>query len=311
MKAICSQRIAFFYGGILREFHVYHMSIDCDVSYSAILLYIRSMFRLLASIYLCFYLSSVFCQGLHSFEGGASRFRLGGVGSVPHIEASMYGNIGAIAQVNNWYIDAGYSQRYNLKRLRTVSFSGGLRTAYGAIGLVCAHYGYEGLSESSVGVAYGRKLFDQVSIAGQVSGIRIEAGSYGSTWVFSGKVGVLYDVADRLRFGVYILHPVRSTIVEGHHLNTRFATGIRYQAATKVHTYIDMEKVAGHTPNVRAAIAYRVIPELELSLAALITQGGASFGVKYAVMNTGYLASSYSYDSRLGSTPSVSLGYVK
>lgn len=250
----------------------------------------------------------MFCQGLHDVQGGASGAVYSGINTTVIGPQSMYGNIANIVNLNQWSMDLGYTRLYGVNGLDELNIGAVLPSKVGHFGMQVQHFGIEDLSETTMGVAYGRKIFDKLNIGVAFSMHSINTRSFGQRYTVSGTIGLSYIINKWLSLGVYGENPAPIKLNEVDYLPSRFAVGLVYKPSTQVDIHIETYKSSRLSPELRIAVLYRVHKYLGLYVGSNIVRDSMSAGMHLDYRRLRFIAG-YTYNNHLGHTPSLSLQY--
>ena len=97
----------------------------------------------------------------------------------------------------------------------------------GALGLSFRSFGYKAYQDARLGLAYGRKFGENLSIGMQLNYQRIAfADVYGQQSTFMAEVGAMYTFGSRLTLGAHVYNPGQAKLAEYH--NARLPALIRF-----------------------------------------------------------------------------------
>lgn len=250
----------------------------------------------------------IYSQGLHDVQGGASGAVYSGIHTTVIGPQSMYGNIANIVNANKWSMDLGYTRFYGIQGLDELNIGAVLPSRMGHFGAHIQHFGIEDLSETSMGLAYGKRLFEKLNIGIAFSLHSINTRSFGRRYAVSGTIGLSYVINKWLALGVYGENPAPVKLNEVDYLPSRFAVGLVYKPSTHVDIHIETYKSSRLSPELKIAVLYRVQEYLGLYIGSNIARNSMSVGMHLDYRKLRFIAG-YTYNNHLGHTPSLSLQY--
>lgn len=255
--------------------------------------------------------SSLFCQSSFFFTGGAHSLSMADCGTMFQGISSIYSNPAGLATIEDLAVDVGYNRRYNLEDLSTISLGGAKKVGAGVFGLSIAKYGSSVYSESKIGLSYGRKLSDNLSIGGGFNMLAYSIDQYGSTNVFTFELGVQSKLTDELYLGAYVFSPSVVSLTEDREVPTRYSMGLKYLASKKASIYLDITKTINRDPEFKLAVDYKMIDAFSFRIGGNIVQESVHFGPAYTMNNGIGIYGGYSFDNRLGHSAAISISYMR
>ena len=197
---------------------------------------------------------------------------------------------------------------------------GGLSAFYGT-GVLCtkrsgnlgvsAHFtGDPSFNQTKVGLAYGRKLADALSIGLQLDYIGTRITEAGSGQAFTFDIGVLYTPTKTISIGAKAFNPIRAEngMENPEPLPSVIAAGFSWRVSQKVLLCAEGEQDIEHPIRIKTGLEYQIIDALYLrggyiSDPSMFTAG---FGLQ---LKTFQLDASTQFHQQLGITPGFGLRY--
>jgi len=197
---------------------------------------------------------------------------------------------------------------------------GGLSAFYGAgvfatersgnIG-VSAHFtGDPTFNQTKIGLAYGRKLADELAIGLQLDYVGTRIVEAGSGQAFTFDIGVLYTPAENISIGAKAFNPIRveNGMERPEPLPSVISAGLSWRVSEKVLLCAEGEQDLENAIRLKTGLEYQIID-------ALFLRGGyisdpsmftAGFGLQ---LKTFQLDASAQFHQQLGVTPGFGLRY--
>lgn len=238
---------------------------------------------------LCVFLAAMSWTSLSFASGGnetqgARASALGGA-SVTLADAwSTTNNPGVLGVLNHCYAAVAYENRFFLPQvgMRSISFAAPL--ASGTIGLIGHNYGFAGYANNRVGLGYGRKLSDFISIGVQVDYVQIRLGDiYGSRSTLVGELGMLVMPTDKIRIGAHLYNPTRSKLADydDERVPTSLRIGGQYFFSEKVSIAAELDKDTDLKLNIKSGIEYIPVESLFIRVGFATAQNTFNLGFGY------------------------------
>jgi hypothetical protein len=232
--------------------------------------------------------------------------------SVTLVDAwSTTNNPGALGLIDKFSFGMGYETRFFLPEasLRSVAMAAPL--GGGTVGLVGHNYGFAGYSDNRVGLSYGRKLSEYISLGVQVNYVQTRIGDvYGSRSTAVGEVGLLIMPSDHIRVGAHLYNPTRAKLADfnDERIPTSLRIGGQYIFSDQVNASFELDKDIDYPVNIKTAIEYQPVDQLFLRAGYATAQNTLAFGFGYRW--NGILADvSASWNQQLGYSTTISVGY--
>jgi hypothetical protein len=230
---------------------------------------------------------------------------------------SSFHNQAGLGYVENITAGAFYENRFLVDGMAFAGFAGAAPLGNGAIGVNYSNFGYGAYNEGKIGLAYGMKLAERLSIGVQLNyhNTRIAAEDYGNAGALTAEVGVRMEVSERVTIAAHLFNPTRTTLIDNdgsaipdEKIPTVIRLGAGYQISDELLFAGEVEKDIDQNALFRGGIEYQPVDILYLRLGASSEPSLFSFGLGLKFDSFQFdLASSYS--SVLGYSPQISLTY--
>ena len=205
-----------------------------------------------------------------------------------------YANTGIAEGVNN-FLAMG---QFKLKKGGTIGFSG-------------SYYGYSKFSDRKIGLAYGLKLADFVSIGAQLDFLNDKTMGYGSNTTATFELGALFKVNNKIQLGVHVYNPprVRYGKDSEERVPTVFRLGATYTTKDKVWITGELEQDLDKNLAFRAGVDYQMNQYFVVRAGMLTYPLSGSLGVGLAYQGFRFEILG-AYQKVTGISPHLGLTYV-
>ena len=270
--------------------------------------------RLSILIFFLTYFSFIELQaqsGLTPAKGAESLSLGGNVSSSTGIE-SILNNQAGLSDLNGFAVIVSSEQRFLLSEL--LVGSAGIaynRKGFGTVGLVVSSFGFEEYSEQKIGLAYSRKLFDNLSMGGQLDYLTTRIDGFGSNSAITFELGVQSELSEQFMIGAHIFSPGTVKINDTSEIPSRINIGLKYSPTSKVYVVGEIEKLLDRGLSIQGGINYQIINELYLRVGTSTNPTRMSFGVAYGFNQSFRFDGALVNHDVLGLTPAASVKYQK
>lgn len=262
------------------------------------------------SIFILLFASlSLAAQNIQSPVIGARGAGMGGTGVVFSDINSAFSNQAGLANLDKISALAIAERQFLKSPINNVSVAVAYPSGFGTFALTLNNYGIEGYKEQKIGLAYARKLFDQLSIAAQFDYLNTSIPIYGSRGVFTFEVGLQAKLLDELSFGFHLYSPAQVELLEETTLPTIYTAGLAYTPSKKAYLTLEIEKDIDYPVRFKAGLEYRFVENFFFRTGIATQPTLVSMGVGLLLENGLLLDIATSYHQVLGISPSVGIGY--
>ena len=224
---------------------------------------------------------------------------------------SVFYNQAGLAGINTVTAGIYAENRFLLKDLNFFGAAVAIPTKGGTFGLGATYFGNNLYNDRLINLAYGRKLFNTLSIGIELDYAAISVADYGTANAFTFGVGVQYAIIPQLIAGAQVHNPLRwqFTDFEEDHLPTVISSGIAYLPSKKVTICAEAEKNLDKPLMLKAGFEYNIVEKLSLRAGVTTEPVVSSFGIG---LNLGALRIdlSNSFHPVLGYSPHFGLIYT-
>jgi len=180
----------------------------------------------------------------------------------------------------------------------------------GVFGASINYFGDNTFNQTQIGIGYGRKLAENVSLGLQLDYVGTKTIEVGSGSAFTFDIGILYKPTKNLTIGAKAFNPIRAKtgLVYEEELPAIINVGIAYQPSIKIFICLEAEQTIQDDLRAKGGIEYHIAEQLYLrggyiSNPSMFTTG---LGVKIKELK---LDLSAQFHQQLGLTPGFGLSY--
>jgi hypothetical protein len=254
--------------------------------------------------------SPFLCHGQIISQVHNSGYVTAGAYSLRHTDAfSFTGNQASLAQLKNTAAGIYGERKFLLNDLNSYTAVAAIGTSSGNFGIETFYTGSPDHNETTIGLAYGRRIGAKADIGVQFNynSIRLSQG-YGNASAISFEAGFIFHLTDKLHTGLHINNPAGGKFGSGKQekLPSVYTVGFGFDASEKLMLSAEIVKEENQPVNVNAGIAYKFIPQLFVKTGIASATSSVWFGA-------GLLLGSFrieivsGYHPQLGITPGLLL----
>lgn len=159
---------------------------------------------------------------------------------------AVHHNQAALVGLEQAGVAAYYENRFLLANMNLQGATAVLPTPkMGVFGISYARFGNKLYNQSRYGFAYGKKLWNFLSVGLQLSYLNTTiAEDYGSKHSFIAEIGLLSQVTPKLRVGFHAFNLTRTKLAEGYdeRIPMNFRLGAQYDFSEKVKVAVEAQK---------------------------------------------------------------------
>ena len=245
---------------------------------------------------------------------GARSAAMGNSGVVFTDIWSIFHNQAGIAHMESFSAGAFFENRFLVTDFAYSGFGAANPIGNGAIGITFTNLGFSVYQENNLGLAYGLKLNEKLSVGVRLNyhSVSINADGYGQRGVITGDVGFRLQISEKVSLAAHLTNPSRSKLDEfdDERIPTVLRFGTGYTISNEVQVIAEVEKDIDRDFLFRAGIEYRPAEILFIRLGASNEPNLFAFGIGLNFGDFVFdLASTY--NSNLGYSPQVSLTYSR
>jgi hypothetical protein len=222
---------------------------------------------------------------------------------------SAFSNQAGLAHLEGMAFTLGAERRFLLADINSYSAAFAYPTQSGTFGLALNYFGFSAYNEQRIGLAYGRKLLDNLSIGAQVDYLSTRIEEYGNTSNVTFEVGLQATLLKNAVLAAHVFSPIRQDIVTDEPIPTVLKVGIGYTPSDKVTLSAEMEKDIDFDPVFKAGIEYYIVDALALRTGFSSNPSQNSFGFGLRLKSGLHIDVAAAYHYQLGVTPMFSISY--
>lgn len=222
---------------------------------------------------------------------------------------SAFTNQAGLAHLKEFGGFAAGEQRFLISELQALAAAFAYPTSSGTFALTINNFGFEGYNEQRFGIGYGRKLFDNLSIGGQILVFNTSIPEYGSRAAVSFEFGMLAKLSREVDIAFQVFNPVRIEWVDGENLPSLLKVGMAYHPSPILDLILEVEKDIDQVARGKVGIEYQVADQVDIRLGATTGPTLMTLGVGYQIADKLMLNIASSYHQVLGFTPAAGIVY--
>ena len=223
---------------------------------------------------------------------------------------SLRSNAASLAGIQRFSAGIFSERRFLLQALSSYSLAVALPASSGNFGVTGDYFGDASFNETSVGLAYGRKLGKLLDIGVKFDYFNLQASGYGSAATVSFDAGVILHPTPAVQTGFAVHHPIGMKMGKSgdEKLPAVYSVGVGYDVSSQLFVGAEVEKTEDQPVTLNVGLHYLIANKL-------IARGGISsatsvyylgFGVQMKKFRLDVTASIHPY---LGTTPGLLLIY--
>ena len=203
-------------------------------------------------------------------------------------------------------------KRFLLDDLSLVEAGVVMPVAEGGFGLQASSFGSALYNENKIGLAYGRLLGPKVAVGVQFNYRHHQVAGYGSAGRLGADAGFLYLFSESLVAGLQLINVAgtSSRYLKKEETPKGLEAGIGYAPSEAFNISTRVNKMAGRPVQVQGALQYRVLQELQATLAVETGTSTFYFGAGYQLSPI-WLEAAASWHPHLGISPGIMITFKK
>ncbi|MEM8586384.1 MAG: hypothetical protein AAGF87_19075 [Bacteroidota bacterium] len=248
-------------------------------------------------------------QGLPPAAGARGR-ALGGAGLTFQDAYAAWSNPAGLARLENTGIILSGEQRYGLSELQEVGLAAAIPLGGGGLGLTASSFGFEAYRDTRFALSYGRKLFDNFRIGGEVIGLNTSVENYDSRFNATFSLGFQIDIDRKLSVGTRVISPLRVEVATEETLPQLLGVGIGYRPNEQLLLLAEMEQEIDFLARFRFGLEYALIESFTFRAGVVTEATEISFGAEYQAAQLFRIGLVAAYHETLGWSPGVEIVFV-
>lgn len=213
-------------------------------------------------------------------------------------------NQAALAQITSGGFGAYAERRYMLPDLNQFTTIAALPTSSGTFALQADYFGFTSFNESQIGLAYARRISNQIDIGVKFNHHSVQAAGYGKASAIHFEAGTIFHLTEKVHTGFHVYNPLSSKL--GKNVNEQLASiykvGLGYEPSKQVVISGEIVKQQNLPVSVIAGLQYNVHEQLNVRGGISTGTNDMYFGVGLA-LGLATISINTSYHPQLGFTP--------
>lgn len=232
---------------------------------------------------ICLLILTAVCKGQDglSGRGGAKSTGLGNAILTFKDIHSLYINQAGLAFLKESAVNAFAQNRFLLSELTQVNLGVASPTPLGAFGISLQYFGSVDYNEKKIGLAYGKKLLEDLAIGAQFSLLPTHIAGYGNKVSLTVEMGLIYGLTEQIEAGVHIFNPIRTEVLDGAPIPSIFQMGFTYKPSEYLSLSLAIEKETLNPFNVKIGLEYLFSEKISLLTGINTSPHSFSFGWGY------------------------------
>lgn len=243
--------------------------------------------------------------------GGARALSLGGASITLSDHWSGFHNQAGLAGVEKFSAGVYLQNNFLLSELSTRGLGIALPAGGGVFGLSVKNYGYSQYQEGSYGLAYARKLSEQLFVGVQFNYLNTKIGEgYGSNSTFTVEGGFQFQASENVMIAGHVYNPNRSKLseYEDERIPTLLSGGVQYAFSEKTFITGQVVKEVDEDASFRFGVEYKLVEKLILRAGVGTEPTLSAFGLGINLEQF-QIDIAAAYHNTLGYIPQLSLSY--
>jgi len=261
------------------------------------------------SFIFCFLPILMLAQHSQTPTTGARGAAMGGVGVTFSDINSVFGNQAGLAHLESAAAVVFAERRFIESPINSLSAAFAYPVGFGTFGLSVNTFGVKNYQEQKIGLAYARRLFNNLSIGAQFDYLNTNIPLYGTRGAISLEVGLQAQILKDLQFGFHLYNPLEIEIAEDSFLPTIYRAGLLYTPSEFVLLTAEVEKDIDYVARFRAGIEYRFSDLFFMRTGFATAPTLVSLGLGLSLQGGLAVDVAASYHQVLGISPSVGVTY--
>lgn len=225
---------------------------------------------------------------------------------------SFSANQASLAQLRTFSAGAYSERKFMLNELTLFSASAALPTHSGNFGLQIHNYGNSSYGEMQAGLAYARKLNENIDVGVQFNYYNLRVAGYGNAGAVNFEAGALFHFTEQLHGGVHVYNPTSVKLGKNkdEKIPAVYSAGLGYDASDDFFISTEVEKTEDLPLNVNVSVQYKFADRF-------LARGGVVTATSIYFLGAGFMFKNFRFDvtssihPQLRITPGVMLIYTK
>ncbi|MEM1322744.1 MAG: hypothetical protein AAGG75_20935 [Bacteroidota bacterium] len=222
---------------------------------------------------------------------------------------TAFGHQAGLANLESFSAAAFGERRFELSELGNYSAALAYPTNSGVLALNFSTFGFDAYQEQRVGLAYARKLMEQLNIGLQINYLNTRISEYGSNNLFTFELSFQSQLSRSFSISGHLYSPIRVEVTPDEDLPTIFKIGFAYRPSDKLLLAGEVLKQIDLAASARAGLEYSIYEAFFLRLGIRTQPTQPSFGFGYAWGNGLKVDIASSYHAMLGFSPAFGMAF--
>jgi hypothetical protein len=200
--------------------------------------------------------------------------------------------------------------RFTVSNLKPIGIGFIQPTHSGVFGVSVQHLGFDVLQQQKIGVAFGRRLMENLSLGIQLDYLRWAVNDYPTAHALTFEIGCNTTLFKDVTLATHLYNPLRVRLSGGERTPSVFKMGVAWQALPNFLLTAEAEQSTHHNPSFRFGFDYQLTPAFAARLGMGANPTAYSFGVGYRLTQRLSVDVAMYQHLLLGSTPALSVVYA-
>ncbi len=171
---------------------------------------------------------------------------------------SFNGNQASLAHINSMVAGIYSERRFFLQELSLYQFAAALPTGSGNFGVSASYFGSIQSNQAVIGLAYGRKLGEKVTVGAQFNYVTMQVASFDKSSAINFEGGLLLQITEQIQAGFHAYNPTSVTFSKNgeEKLPAIYKTGLGYQVSEIFFVAAEIEKIEDLPVGVNGGLQY-------------------------------------------------------
>lgn len=194
---------------------------------------------------------------------------------------ATFSNQAGLANLDSMSFGVFAENRFLLTDLNLYALAFALPTKSGTFGIGASYFGNGGYNETKIGLAYGRKLFESLSIGAEFDFLALAIEDNGSKATFTFGLGIQYQINSLIAVGGHIYNPIRQNLTDQSvdKLPAILKIGLAFTPSEKAMFALEAEHNMDKNTMFKAGFEYQVVEKLYLRAGFNTNPTAFTFGV--------------------------------
>lgn len=222
---------------------------------------------------------------------------------------ALFHNQAGLAFMEKSAVALTLERRFLLQGVQHIGLGFATPTSGGTFGVQVQMFGNKSYNEGKVGLAYARKLMEEVSIGGQVNYMFVQVEEGGSEGVFSFEAGINAQLLEKLKVGFHVFSPVPVSFSNDFRMPTILRLGLQYSFSDNLSLLAGAEKDIEYQENLKFGLEYKYAKVVAFRLGMQTFPAGVSFGFGVGANKNLQIDLASAWNQQLGFSPGLNVIY--